>query len=126
HAELGPLAHAIVVDDLERALADLQSEPGLPRDVWLLAAGAEPTRAASRVVSLTALPGAATPPPGATTSSPGAAASREAVVVELAGGARLSRLPEETTLGRAARQRQAEQARRDAEAAAAASAELEA
>jgi chromosome partition protein MukB len=114
-AELGPLASAIVVDDPRRALAQVLTESHEQRDIWLLQAGSAwpltPLDAASarllpEAKEEGAEPEALGPPDGPPPQ----------VVVDLGYGLRITRLPASVTLGRAARQRRAEQLRAEAEA----------
>jgi chromosome partition protein MukB len=109
-AELGPLAHAIVVEDLERALPMLLEESHEQADLWLLRAGARWPE-----VSV-----------GTSSARASELAANERVVVDIGHGVRISRLPSEVSLGRAARQRQAEHARAEADAATHGIASLEA
>jgi chromosome partition protein MukB len=128
-AELGPLASAIVVDDLERALAALALEPHDQRDVWLLQAGAEwpavPHGAGrSRLLSVAAAPTNGRAEHDARTDA--AAPAQTALAIDIGNGVRVSRVPVDVSLGRAARRRRAERARAEAEVVGKALASLEA
>ena len=135
-AELGPLASAIVVEDLERALAALALEPHDQRDVWLLQSGADWPAVPLGAGHVRQLPvaaartnGGAQPAHrhGASTEQSEAAERRApaehdgggpaetAVAVDIGNGLRVSRLPADVNLGRAARRRRAERARAEAE-----------
>ncbi|HTV22549.1 MAG TPA: hypothetical protein VMG12_27865, partial [Polyangiaceae bacterium] len=121
-AELGPLASAIVVDDLERALAALALEPHDQRDVWLLQAGADWPAVPLGAGRTRLVPVAAPRANGATerddaprSREPEAAARETAAVVDIGNGVRVSRVLAEVSLGRVGRRRRAERARAEAE-----------
>jgi chromosome partition protein MukB len=117
-AELGPLASAIVVDDLQRALDVLSKEPTELGELWLLQGGAEWTMAPFGRASAQLVPIAPERRGGTTDGAarpPGAPSL--AALVDIGQGLRLSRLPHDVSLGRAGRQRQAESARAEAEGA---------
>jgi chromosome partition protein MukB len=118
-AELGPLASAIVVDDLERAVEALSKEPSSLGELWLLKSGAEWTmppfgRASARVVPIAPERRSPSNERGALARDPGVPS--QAALVDIGQGVRLSRLPHEVSLGRAGRKRQADGARAEAEA----------
>lgn len=123
-AELGPLASAIVVDDLELALAALALEPHDQRDVWLLRAGAEWPAVPLGAGSTRLLPVAAARTNGSAergagaerhAGAEGAGPAQTAAVIDIGNGLRVSRVPADVSLGRAARRRRAERARAEAE-----------
>ncbi len=88
-ALLGPLASALVVEDVQAAAQKLLAEPLTPDTIYLIDQGAPLPRDAQGL------------PPGALLQGTHA-------LVPTAHGARLTRLPLHPSLGRAARQRQAE------------------
>jgi chromosome partition protein MukB len=114
-AELGPLAQAIVVEDPGAALPLLLAESHEQRDVWLLRAGADLPMAGRDVGS--SADAASTPDANA--------ADAGSIVIELGYGLRITRLPSQVSLGRAARERRATSLRADAEQASHDIAELE-
>jgi chromosome partition protein MukB len=128
-AELGPLANAIVVDDLQRAVDALLAEPTELGELWLLSAGAEWSmppfgRASARLVPMAPERSRSSPERPAPARELGVPS--QAVLVDIGKGVRIGRLPRDVGLGRAGRQRQAEHARGEAEAAGKALAALDA
>jgi chromosome partition protein MukB len=137
-AELGPLANAIVVDDLERAIDVLSREPMEHGELWVLQAGADWTMAPFGSASVRIVPiaperrvpdtdgnshrGAA---PGRPAPGREPAVPSQAALVDIGHGVRLTRLPRDVNLGRSGRRRQAERARAEADAAGQALAALE-
>ncbi len=87
-ATLGPLAHAVLVSDVDASTRSLVEVEGRPDTIWLLDGAAE-----SHVLG-----GDQTP-----------ARMGDAVAVPVSGGVRLTRLPTEPVVGRQARQRRIEE-----------------
>jgi chromosome partition protein MukB len=125
-AELGPLADAIVVDDLERAIDVLAKEPTELGELWLLQGGVEWSMAPFGRASARLVPIAPERRSGMTDGAARPAGVPSlAALVDIGQGVRLSRLPYDVSLGRAGRQRQAEGARAEAETAGKAIAAIE-